>query len=200
MLVLVDQDGVLADFDRGFNLAWQEKFPDRAVVELALRRHFYLRDDYPEEHRAEIKQLQASAGFIVGLPPLPGALAALEAMLGAGHDVRICTSPLSRFTNCVGEKFQWVDDHLGAEWVGRIVLTKDKTLVRGDVLIDDKPEVTGSLVPTWEHLVFEAPYNSAATARRINWGNWQQVLGQVELDQARQRHAGSPADPRPGAE
>jgi beta-phosphoglucomutase-like phosphatase (HAD superfamily) len=32
MLVLVDQDGVLADFDRGFNLAWQENFPGRVVL------------------------------------------------------------------------------------------------------------------------------------------------------------------------
>jgi 5'-nucleotidase len=188
MLVLIDQDGVLADFDRGVNLLWHEKFPDRAVVDLALRRNFYLRDDYPAEYRADIKDLQASAGFILGLPPVPGALVALKTMLGAGHDVRICTAPLSRFTNCVVEKYQWVQEHLGPEWVRRVVLTKDKTLVRGDVLIDDKPEVTGSLVPTWEHLVFEAPYNVAAKGRRINWENWQQVLGEVELDQAHQRH------------
>jgi 5'-nucleotidase len=105
----------------------------------------------------------------------------MAAMLDAGHDVRICTAPLSRFTNCVGEKFQWVVNHLGPSWVERIVLTKDKSLVRGDVLIDDKPEVTGSLVPSWQHLVFEAPYNTVAIGRRINWSNWQQV----ELDRRR---------------
>jgi 5'-nucleotidase len=184
MLVLVDQDGVLADFDRGFNLAWQERFPHRAVLDLALRKNFYLHDDYPAGYRAEIRDIQASAGFILNLPPIPGALAALKALLDAGHDVRICTAPLSRFTNCVGEKFQWVVDHLGPAWVDRIVLTKDKTLVRGDVLIDDKPAVTGALDPLWEHLVFEAPYNVAATSRRINWSNWRQVLQQVELDRA----------------
>jgi 5'-nucleotidase len=48
-------------------------------------------------------------------------------------------------------------------------------------LIDDKPEVTGSLVPSWQHLVFEAPYNTVAIGRRINWSNWQQV----ELDRRR---------------
>ena len=31
-LVLVDQDGVLADFDAGFNLAWSGRFPEREVV------------------------------------------------------------------------------------------------------------------------------------------------------------------------
>jgi len=64
--------------------------------------------------------------------------------------------------------FKQVNDQLGhavgdgPSWVDRIVLAKDKTLVRGDVLIDDKPEVTGSLCPSWEHLVFEAPYNVTA--------------------------------------
>lgn len=191
MLVLVDQDGVLADFDRGFNVAWHAKYPDRDVVDLALRRNFHLRDDYPEYYRAEIKDLQASPGFILGLPPVPRALEAVRAMLDAGHDVRICTAPLSRFTHCVPEKFQWVEDHLGPEWVARIVLTKDKTLVRGDVLIDDKPEVTGGLVPTWEHLVFEAPYNTAAGGRRVNWGNWQEVLAQIELERAEHAHMGA---------
>jgi 5'-nucleotidase len=102
-------------------------------------------------------------------------------MLAAGHDVRICTSPLTRFENCVPEKFLWVQRHLGDDWVQRIILTKDKTLVRGDVLIDDKPEVTGRLEPSWEHIVFEAPYNTASNARRLNWANWAQVFRDVEL-------------------
>jgi hypothetical protein len=40
---------------------------------------------------------------------------------------------------------------------------------------------SGSLVPSWQHLVFEAPYNTVAIGRRINWSNWQQV----ELDRRR---------------
>ena len=189
MLVLVDQDGVLADFDRVFDLAWRERFPERDLVEPASRKNFYLRDDYPAEYRADIKQVQASAGFILGLPPVPGALAAMDDMLAAGHDVRICTAPLTEFTHCVTEKYQWVQDNLGPEWVRRIVLTKDKTLVRGDVLIDDKPQVTGCLAPTWEHVVFEAPYNLGAVGRRINWDTWRRVLAEVE--RARTTHLGA---------
>jgi 5'-nucleotidase len=108
----------------------------------------------------------------------------MEEMLAAGHDVRICTAPLTAFTHCVTEKYQWVQDHLGPHWVRRIVLTKDKTLVRGDVLMDDKPEVTGCLVPSREHLVFEAPYNLGSPARRVNWANWRQVLAEVEHERA----------------
>jgi 5'-nucleotidase len=180
VLVLVDQDAVVADFDGGFELIWRERYPDRPFVEPAARRSFYIRDDYPAEYGDEIRAIHTAEGFISGLAPVQGALDALRAMLVVGHDVRICTSPLSTFRFCVTEKFQWVHDHLGADWVNRLIITKDKTLVRGDVLIDDKPEVTGALVPLWEHLVFEAPYNVGAPGRHINWGNWRGVLAEVE--------------------
>jgi len=128
-------------------------------------------------------EIQTSPGFILGLQPVPGALQALHEMQEAGDDVWILTSPLTRYNNCVGEKFAWVDRHLGSDWVRRVILTKDKTMVRGDVLIDDKPEVTGCLTPTWEHLVFEAGYNVGAPHRRVNWDNWRLVLDQVRLGQ-----------------
>lgn len=176
MLVLVDQDGVLADFDAGVNAALAKRHPHLRIIEPASRRSFRLRDDYPGKYLEEIKEIQASPGFILGLAPMPGALDAMHDMLAAGHDVRICTAPLTRFTNCVGEKFQWVHDHLGPAWVQRVVLTMDKTLVRGDVLLDDCPEVIGALVPTWEHVVFDAPYNVASPGRRLTWETWRHVL------------------------
>lgn len=181
MLVLIDQDAVLADFDGGFDAIWRESYPERPFVPAADRRHFYIRDDYPAEYRDDIRAIHTAQGFILGLSPMPGALEALADMLAAGHDVRICTSPLSAFRFCVFEKYQWAHDNLGPDWVGRLIITKDKTLVRGDVLIDDKPEVTGTLVPTWEHLVFDAPYNVDAPGRHISWSNWRKVLGDVEV-------------------
>jgi len=40
-------------------------------------------------------------------------------------------------------QFAWVKQHLGAEWMKRIIITCDKTLIHGDLLIDDKHAVTG---------------------------------------------------------
>jgi 5'-nucleotidase len=180
VLVLFDQDGVVADFDGGVNAKLAVLHPNLVLVEPSARRNFYLHDDYPPEYRDEIGAIECEEGFILGLAPVPGAVEALHAMLGAGHDVRICTAPLSRSTFCPGEKVQWVRDHLGAEWASRVILTKDKTYVRGDVLVDDKPEVKGALVPAWEHLVFERPYNLGAKGRHVNWGNCEQVLSEVE--------------------
>jgi 5'-nucleotidase len=181
MLVLVDQDGPLADFEAGFCSRWSEKYPDRPVVPTEQRRSFYIKDEYPAEYREDIMEIQSSPGFILGLPLIPGALDALHGMEAEGDEVRILTSPLTRYHNCVMEKYAWVDRHLGPDWVRRIILTKDKTMVRGDVLIDDKPEITGYFIPVWEHLVFDAAYNVDSLSRRISWTDWRQVLRQIKI-------------------
>ncbi len=78
----------------------------------------------------------------------------------------------------VAEKFAWVKEHLGQEFVERIVLTRDKTLVRGDILVDDKPEVTGVCTPAWMHVLYDQPYNQHIRQKpRLTWANYEEVLG-----------------------
>lgn len=40
-------------------------------------------------------------------------------------------------------QYKWVEKHLGPEFVDRIILTRDKTVVSADLLFDDKDTVTG---------------------------------------------------------
>lgn len=91
-----------------------------------------------------------------------------------GHVLKICTSPLSEYDNCVTEKFAWVEKHFGSDWTKNIILVKDKTQIRADYLIDDKPEITGDLIPTWEQIVFDQPYNRHITGKQrlIYWTDW----------------------------
>ncbi|MFM7067607.1 MAG: 5' nucleotidase, NT5C type [Gammaproteobacteria bacterium] len=177
MLVLVDQDNVLADFDLAFSDRWRECFPAIPFVGPAARRAFNPVDDLPVEYREAGVELYSSAGFFLGIPPIEGAQAAVHAMLELGWDVRICTSPITRYRHCVAEKFAWVEEHLGSAWVQRIVLTSDKTLVHGDWLIDDKPIINGSRAPSWRHALFDSAHNRhIAFSTRISWRNWRTVL------------------------
>lgn len=89
----------------------------------------------------------------------------MKELLALGMDVRICTSPLSQFENCVAEKYLWVEKHLGREATNRLILTKDKTLVHGNLLIDDKPLIQGAVKPRWKHVLFDAPYNRGVADR-----------------------------------
>jgi len=75
-------------------------------------------------------------GFYENLPPIEGAIAALQEMtqhpsigkvsismccssicLISREKVFLCTSPLTEYEHCVLEKYHWVEKHLGPSWV-----------------------------------------------------------------------------------
>lgn len=177
MLVLVDMDGVLADFEAAFLAAWRHNNPSLSYVEVADRDVFYVKDQYPLEHRELVHAVHGVEGFFRSLPPVEGALVAMEEMASAGLDVFICTAPLTSNLFCASEKHAWVQEHLGKPWLKRTVVASDKTLVRGDFLVDDRPLVDGLLTPTWQHVVFGAPYNQSSPSPRMeSWASWRESL------------------------
>lgn len=181
MLVLVDQDGVLADYEAGFYANFSSAYPDAPHIAPRDRTTFYPRDQYDARWHDEITRVQTEPGFYANLPVIPGARNALQTMLELDWQVYICTSPLWAWRNCVAEKFAWIEEHLGAEWIPRIILTKDKTVVRGDVLIDDKPQIVGRYNPVFTHVVYDAPYNRhVTTSPRLTWDTWRPVLDEID--------------------
>lgn len=177
MIILVDQDDVLADFDLGFLQKWREMYPDKPYVPLEERTTFYIRENYPKELTLLVDSVYSAHGFYRSIPPMPGGKEAITEMQNKGHNVFICTSPLSRFEDCVLEKYLWTEEHLGREWTKKMILTNDKTLVRGDILIDDRPEIKGACEPAWEHILYTHNYNKQITSkRRLTWQNWKEVL------------------------
>jgi 5'(3')-deoxyribonucleotidase len=70
--------------------------------------------------------------------PLPGALDGVRSLIGMGHDVWIATKPPTGIPHAYADKVAWILEYL-PELKRKIVLTHDKSLLRGDVLIDDRP-------------------------------------------------------------
>eukprot|EP00440_Ansanella_granifera_P033235 gb/GFBE01036058.1/.p1 GENE.gb/GFBE01036058.1/~~gb/GFBE01036058.1/.p1 ORF type:complete len:696 (+),score=195.32 gb/GFBE01036058.1/:1-2088(+) len=174
-VVLVDMDGVVVDWDRGFLEAWAGRTPVDRV-------HYEMEKCVPEDRFSEALDLFCSEGFFRNLPEMTGAVAALKEMIGRGFQVLICTAPFARSRYCAQEKWEWVREHLGEEWLSRMVITQDKTTVRGDILIDDKPRITGSQIPLWNQVLFDAPYNrdvEMGTRRRMTaWKDWDSILSE----------------------
>ena len=168
MIILLDQDGVLADFEHGIAHGWQARYGTPVPLPQP-RQKFYVRDEVAPEHKDALIDLYSAAGFFAGLRPVSGALDAARALLATGHDVRICTAPVNQYRYCAGEKIAWVEQHLGTEWTRRVIIAKDKTWVRGDILIDDKPTIEGSLPPLWQHRLYDAPHNRHLNVPRIVW-------------------------------
>lgn len=175
--ILVDMDGVIADFEKGFLKNFRKKYPDKDYITLGKRTTFYVKEQYPKEVQEEVKSIYLAPGFYRSLPAIPGSLEALLEINELGHEVFICTSPLSEYENCVLEKYQWVDEKLGKDWVKKLMITKDKTLIKAEFLIDDKPEIKGAETPVWEHIIYTQQYNLSETSkRRLTWKNWKSVL------------------------
>jgi 5'-nucleotidase len=170
-------DGVVADFEAWFLEGWRKQHPDKTPVALEERNTFYLTDQYPQEHRSLVHQIYSAPKFFRNIPPIKGSIEALHEMDKMGLQVLICTSPLKRYQHCVPEKYEWVEAQLGKAWTGRVIMTRDKTIVRADYLIDDNPDIRGLDTPTWEHIIYDQPYNRHITdKRRLTWDNWKAVL------------------------
>jgi 5'-nucleotidase len=179
MIILVDMDGVIADWEAAFYQKWREAHPEKMYIPLEERKGHYVYTQFPEDHHEDVRSIYRCEGFYRNLLALEGGIEAMLEMKSMGHEVFICTAPMHpRYENCVLEKYHWVNEKLGEEWTSRIVMTRDKTLVKGDILIDDNPDITGAVKPEWEHVVYDQPYNrELKDKRRLTWKNWKEVLG-----------------------
>ena len=178
MKILIDMDGVLADFELGFLQKYRRRYPDQPFIPLQNRKLFHLSQEYPLEQKPYVDTIIQGKGFFRSLPPIPGSIEALKKILEKDVEVFICTSPLSKYHNCVLEKYEWIERYFGMDLTTRIIMTRDKTLVSGDILIDDRPLIKGvNQQPSWEHILFAQPYNQhIINKRRITWKNWEKHL------------------------
>lgn len=71
-----------------------------------------------------------------------------------------------------GMQVGWGED------AARLIITRDKTHVQGDLLVDDKPRVSGSRTASWTHVLFNQSYNKSmeGKARLSAWSEWADAL------------------------
>jgi len=176
-IILVDQDGVLADQHGYFLHLLKTLRPDIFSSYRGALMSYEIEENFAPEYAEEIKSLRSEREFFASLPAIPGGKEALLDLQAAGHEVRICTAPIWNYHFCVPEKLAWIEKHIGREFASHAIITRDKTIVRGNILIDDKPSVSGLRTPEWEHVLYDQPYNVGGTKKRLNWQNYNKVLG-----------------------
>jgi 5'-nucleotidase len=177
-IILVDQDGVLANFELACLEAWRQRYPDLPFVPLEERTTHDIKVQYEtlgEGFGKRMRDIIHGEGFYATLQPIDGAIEAMNEMRQLGFEVFICTAP-ARNTRCIAEKAEWIGKHLGADWIGKLIATRDKTLVFGDVLIDDKPRINGLVTPHFIHILYDQPYNRQVRRSRLTWKNWCDVI------------------------
>ncbi|MEJ1273016.1 5'3'-nucleotidase mitochondrial [Cricetulus griseus] len=141
--VLVDMDGVLADFEGGFLRKFRARFPDLPFVALEDRRGFWVSEQYGRLQPGlseKAVSIWESKDFFFELEPLPGAVEAVKQMANLQNtDVFICTSPIKMIKYCPYEKKL----HLGPSLWTEVLL----------------PSTGAEPHPSWEHILFTSCHN-----------------------------------------
>ncbi|MBK1875606.1 5' nucleotidase, NT5C type [Pelagicoccus mobilis] len=109
-IVYVDMDGVMCDYSGSYFEA------------LRLR----LEIEYP----------QSVPGFFSDLPPIDGAIKAVN-KLRKHSDLYVLTAPSTRNPACYSEKRIWIEKHFGYQFTKKLIICPNKFLLIGDYLIDD---------------------------------------------------------------
>ncbi|WP_396632375.1 hypothetical protein [Maribacter sp. R86514] len=116
--ICVDMDDVMCDYTKIFNnqlkLNPEQKFP------------------------------QSVQGFFKNLPEIEGAIEAVKHLNSiSGFQIYILTAPSERNPLCYTEKRIWIENHLGFDFVSKLIISSNKGLIKADYLIDDYIEGKG---------------------------------------------------------
>ena len=123
-------------------------------------------------------EIKALPGAYLGMPAIPGAIAAVRSLIGMGFEVWIATKPPTGVPHAYSDKAAWVLREL-PELKRRIIITHDKGLLgdEADYLIDDRPHKANCLKFKGTLLVYEGG--------RQEWPELLQIFRNIKAQAAR---------------
>lgn len=143
MRILIDMDSTLNDFTQGY-IAYYKKLTGKDVnvtrEDLSVYEISKIVHGHNEQESIEIRQqIFSSLGFWKDIPIMPYAKEVVEDLYNK-HEVFILTAPWKYSLNCYTEKIEWVENELPFFDTSRVIMTRHKYLVKGDIIVEDSPE------------------------------------------------------------
>jgi 5'(3')-deoxyribonucleotidase len=175
-IICVDMDEVIADALGEHLLRYKRDFGVNVTAEDLRGR--WLWEMIPPEHLPTVEQYMLTDDFFAVLSVLPESQRVLE-RLQSRYDIFIATAAME-VPSSFNPKFHWLARHFPFIPTSHIVFCGDKSILRGDFLIDDNPrqlqrfEQTRESDARREGILFTSPANANVTGfRRVN--NWLDV-------------------------
>ena len=180
MVILVDMDDTIEQLLKAWIARGNEKFGRNVQPEDVT--DWNVAFPFPGIPKQEVYDLTYEPGFWSSIEPMPGAAEALKHLMDEGHEVYIVTSTEiehveEKMKGLLFRYFPFLD------W-GRVIITRRKQMIRGDVLIDDGiHNLEGG---QYKKILFTAPHNRYYDAeahgmvRVNNWNEAVRILDSME--------------------
>lgn len=182
MRILLDQDEVLAKwnarilewFNQDEGTAWREEdIVDAWEMEKTLgptAKHF-------------IRSCMRWPEFYTNLDPVEGAIDGVKKLMDDGHDVIIVSSVPKQAGIAYHGKLQWLREKMPFFPLDNFIAAKRKTLVIGDVLLDDGPHNIEDFVKAGRDVVImDRPHNRKIKGphRIRHWNEFLEYIDDVK--------------------
>ena len=171
-IICVDMDEVIADALGEHLLRYNREFSTNITVTDLHGR--WLWDFVPAERQKALYQYMCSEDFFDVLEVMPDAQRVLL-RLQSRYEVFIATAAME-VPSSFNAKFRWLAKHFPFISPAHIVFCGDKSILRGDFLIDDNPRQLRRF--RGEGILFSSPANVAVTdfKRVSNWAEVEQMF------------------------
>ena len=185
MTILVDMDDTIEQLLKAWLQAANEQYGRNVQCDDVVS--WDLTAAYPGLTWEQVYSVPLQPGFWKTVEPIPGAAEALQRFMAAGHEVYLVTATPYE---CVHEKMNdLVFRYFPFISWNQIILTTNKQMIRGDVLIDDGiHNLEGG---DYVKILMTAPYNRNYDAeangmiRVRNWEEIEEIVSRMAADPER---------------
>lgn len=109
---------------------------------------------------AEAMKLFKKKGFFLSIPPKASSVVAINTMIeSTKYDIYIVTACGS--VEEYKEKQEWLKKYIPAFNLNRLIMCSEKNIIRGDVLVDDKPQNLIECSPYMRCMLYDMPTNKS---------------------------------------
>lgn len=178
MKIFCDVDGVVADL----HTPWLKRYSERSGNQLVQENvtSFHISEFVPPEWKQPLFDILREPDLYLEVQPIPDALAAIKALRASQHRVVFTTSCVKGMAD---QKWEWLETH---EFLPRryshkdFVTLTDKSLLFGDLIIDDKFEHCEDFIPM--SILFDQPWNRGESLLGMDKSHirrakgWQEVI------------------------
>lgn len=177
MIILVDMDDTIEQLLEAWLRAVNERYGRSVRYEDVHDWDIALA--YPGLTWDQVYGIPMETGFWRTVDPIPGAAEALQRLMAAGHEVYIvtateCDSVPEKMNDLLFRYFPFLS------W-RQVIITSNKQLIRGDVLIDDGPHnLEGG---AYRKILMTAAHNRGYDAEAhgmIRVNNWDEIEAAIE--------------------